>query len=283
MTVQEAIRAGTAYLSPFGIDNPRFDTELILCDLTRQDRVSLFSHPERQLNVLEETVLWEWLDRRARNYPIQYLRHTQEFYGRDFLVSPSVLIPRPETEILIETCLRLLQQNSRSRSVLDLGTGSGCIAITIACELNRSQIIASDISAGALDIAGKNALIHQCAGSIDWLQADGLSAFSRHLPYFDLIVSNPPYVSNHDVSVGSSVAIYEPGTSVYAGNSGYEMYEHLLSNQYRILKDEGYLVLELGYQQAEEVCRMAETFGWILIQMIRDLAGIERCVVLTRS
>ena len=205
MTIQEAYRIGTAYLASFGISSPALDTELILCDLTRKDRAALISHSDRDLSVQEESVLWEWLDRRARHCPLQYLRGKQEFFGRDFEVSPEVLIPRPETEILVEACLELIRRHPGVSRILEIGTGSGCIAVSLTCEIKGLIVTALDISESALKIARRNASRLPIQSPIEWLVADGLTAFGHGDSPFDLIVSNPPYISDFDPLVEAGV------------------------------------------------------------------------------
>jgi len=289
VTVQEIIREGIRFLSRCGVRNPRRDAELILCDLMRVDRVFLYSRPDHPVNPREESVFWEWLDRRARHYPIQYLRGFQEFYRRRFAVSPAVLIPRPETETVVDTLLEEVQRTKnpslevprgrRQIRILEVGTGSGCIAVTLACEMESVRIVATDISSPALAVARQNASTHGCMEKITWLQADGLGAFPPGQRIYDLIVSNPPYISFHDESIDPAVAVYEPSCSVYAGDSGLELYRHLLEYSSGLLRFPGRLVLELGYGQANPVCSIAREVGWRLIQIKRDLAGIDRCAV----
>jgi release factor glutamine methyltransferase len=284
MNIREALSAGESFLTSLGIANSRLDAELILCDLAQMDRTALLTHLDRLLDPLEETVFWEWLDRRARNYPMQYLRGFQEFYGRVFQVNPNVLIPRPETEILVEESLDLIRSHfGKGCRILDFGTGSGCIAISLSCEMTGLQIIGVDISAGALDTARKNSIILPCLSRISWIQSDGLAPFLSNHACFDLIVSNPPYVSLNDKMVDSSVAFYEPKSSVFAGISGLEIYQQLLSLSRQILSPGGYLVLELGYKQVDSICRLANSYGWRIVKIKMDLAGIERCIVLSNQ
>jgi release factor glutamine methyltransferase len=280
-TIRQAVASATEYLTASGLESAREDSELIIATITGTDRTYLLTHPEDQLNPQQSVEVWRWLIKRSRLYPVQYLRGVQEFYGRDFLVSPSVLVPRPETELVVATCLELISaENDSPTTLLDVGTGSGCIAITLALEEPTLQVLASDISESALAVARYNARSYGCADRVEIILGDLVQPAADWGAPFDLVVSNPPYVAVRDQHlVAPSVLKYEPPQAVFAGESGLEIYRRLLTEVPGVLKSGGHLILELGMEQASSVGRMSVELGWVPRGLSRDLAGIERCAV----
>ena len=225
------------------------------------------------------------IDRRARREPLAYITGEREFYGRMFDVTPAVLIPRPETELLVEEALRCLQQIGRQAShdqvrpqVLDIGTGSGCVAITLALEAPAAAIIATDVSTPALDVARRNARRLQAADRIEFRQATFAEEASG---VFDLIVANPPYVPEPmRASLAPEVREYEPADALFAGGDGLDVIRRLVPSAAKALRSGGWLVMEMGIGQADEVGRlMRDTAGFSLVRFARDLQGIDRVVV----
>jgi release factor glutamine methyltransferase len=211
-----------------------------------------------------------YLHERIKGKPTQYVTKKQEFYGREFGVTPNVLIPRPETELLVETVLKL---RPALGILIDIGTGSGAIAVTLALE-SRATVIATDISAASLAVAKLNA--SNLHADVRFVQADLLAAFSDAAA--DVIVSNPPYVSLDDaLSLQREVRDWEPHVALFAGSSGMTIYRRLIPEAHRVLKSGGLLALEIGFGQADAVAAL--TAGWSDRRIFPDLAGIPRVLV----
>jgi release factor glutamine methyltransferase len=280
VTVEQALKQGTHYLRSKGLRFPRQDTELILASILKRQRTYVFSHPRSVLSEAEEKAYYQWLHRRGDHYPIQYLRGEQEFYGRPFKVNPSVLIPRPETETLVTAALKFLRPRQNPLRILDIGTGSGCIAITLACENTNSTTVATDISMEALHLATENAVLNDCRDRVQFLHANLCSAF-RADDFFDLITANPPYVPTDQIDqVDQSVRSFEPPEAVFAGPDGLEVYPGILENAKPLLKPDGRLLVELGEGTQSDVRQLASNSNWRVLDTHADLAGIERCLVL---
>ena len=249
-----------------------------------RSRAYLLAHPEVRLDAAQAARWASWLRKRAEHYPIQYLLGNQEFYGRSFAVGPGVLIPRPETELLVEVCLeRLDAMDLPHPKVLDVGTGSGAIAVTLAAERPRLRVTATDISRRALAVAERNAARHGCESRIEFLDGRDLTPVEGRSARWDLVVSNPPYVATADRGrIDRSVAVHEPAAAVFAGPDGLEMYETLLKGCPSVMPPSSPLVLEIGAGAMGRVCRLARRWSWRKVEVRRDLAGIERCLVLVR-
>ncbi|MDA2929312.1 peptide chain release factor N(5)-glutamine methyltransferase [Acidobacteria bacterium AH-259-O06] len=281
MTVKEAIQFAAQYLTERQLRSPRQDAELLLASILQRDRAFLYAYPECSLSAAQERLLRHWLKKRGDHYPLQYLREKQEFYGREFWVPPGVFIPRPETELLLEVGLKLLGKRSEKQLfAADVGTGCGCIAITLACEEPRVVITATDISPTALEVARCNAVTYRCLNRIEFYQGNTLEPVKDRRAYYHLVLSNPPYVSNRARNrVEPSVEKYEPIEAVFAGESGQEIYLRLFRKAKDLLSSEGKLVMELGYDTAGSIPRLAEENGWALSDLRKDLSGIDRCAI----
>jgi release factor glutamine methyltransferase len=283
VTIKEALDFGGRFLSGKGITNPRLDTELLLANLLGTDRIFLFAHSELPLSGQQAATLRIQLEKRAEGFPLQYLLGHQEFYGRDFQVSPAVLIPRPETELLVEVALELIRGWPEETRVLDLGTGSGCIAVSLACESACLHVTGVDISAAALEVARSNAERNGCSERLEFLQGDLLAPVIERREYFHLIVSNPPYVARGCGHLEPDVARYEPAAALFSGDTGLEIYDRILKEAGAVLRPNGLLVLELGFGLAEQVVEISRQSGWYVVLLRKDLAGIDRCLVLGRE
>jgi release factor glutamine methyltransferase len=236
------------------------------------DRAYLHAHPERELTTEETRLYQQALSERSSGIPAQYITQHQEFWGLDFLVGPAVLIPRPETEHLIETVLPLARAGSNSR-IADVGTGSGCIALALASELPSAEIHATDISAEALEIARANAARHQLERRIHFHQTDLLHGLDP--AEFDFVVSNPPYVGEREQDeVQLEVRTFEPRHAVFAGPTGLEVIERLIPEAQTALKPGGWLVIEISGTIVAQVRRLLG--GWDEVQIIPDLQGLPR-------
>lgn len=282
-TIRNALLWGMKQLEAPEYSSPRLDVETLLSLALSLDRTFLYAHPE---GIVQDKALQQyksWVSLRRDHYPIQYIRGNQEFYGRNFIVRPGILIPRPETELLVETCLNLCKEYRPASGpirILEIGTGSGCIAVTLSAENPELQVAATDIDPLAAGTAARNArLLLKDPSWIDLFVSDLGNCISRSLR-FDFIVSNPPYVGWSDSeSVDPSVRLHEPESAVFSGETGFEFFQRIFSEMRRLLKPEGFLLLEIGSGQARALEEMAEKCGWTLVAAHPDLAGIPRCLV----
>jgi release factor glutamine methyltransferase len=222
----------------------------------------------------------ELVKRRARREPIAYITGEREFWGMPFEVTPGVLIPRPETELIVEEAIAIAAfAGATPDQIIDVGTGSGCLAVALAREFTRAHVIATDISEAALEVACRNAARHGVGGRIDFLRADLLEGIAVRA---DLIVSNPPYVASRDAdTLPPDVREYEPHAALFAGEEGLEAYRRLLPSAGARLKPAGRLVVEVGYDQHARVEALATASGWRLIRSRKDLQGITRTLSFT--
>ena len=268
MTLQEALQQGAKLLEDSGIAAPRLTAEVLLCHALRCERPVLYAHPERQLREVEWIHYGRYLHERLQGKPTQYITHHQEFFGRNFRVTPDVLIPRPETELVVETTLGIARG---ARRILDVGCGSGAIAVTLQLETG-ARVCGTDVSAAALAVAADNG--RRLGAQIEWVRGDLLSAIADHS--IDLVVSNPPYVPLGDRNgLQREVRDYEPDVALFAGPTGFEIYERLVSDAARVLRPGGWLVLELGYNSRDRVAGMLGPH-WRDARVAPDLAGIPR-------
>jgi release factor glutamine methyltransferase len=248
--------------------HPRRDAETLLSHVLRCVRVDLLTHPERVLTSEEAARFESLIERRLGYEPMQYIVGEQEFFGLLFEVTPDVLIPRPETEHLVEATLRLTEKSK----ILDVGTGSGAIAIALAHRSQNSHVTAIDISPAALAVASRNAQRHRVDDRITFLQSDLLSAVAGT---FDVIVSNPPYVSESEV-LEPQVARYEPHSALFAGPTGLEIYQRLIPQAREHLKPGGWLLMEIGFGQSDAIRVLLS--DWSNVNILNDLQGIPRIV-----
>ena len=256
------------------------NAELLIMFTLDCDRAYLYAHPERELTSDEIRRYDEAISRRITGVPAQYITGHQEFWGMDLIVSPAVLIPRPETEHLVETVLDLAKQTGVSAphelQIVDVGTGSGAIAIALAKELPTAEIHVTDISLEALKVARANAALHGLATRIEFHQSDLLEGFSP--ASFDFVVSNPPYVGeSEEESVQLEVRKFEPRKAVFAGPSGLEIIERLIPQAQTVLKPGGWLVFEISGTIADRVRALLSS--WSEVEIRNDLQGIARVAV----
>ena len=283
MQIKQALSSAIARLTADRVPSPRMNAELLLMFTLNCDRAHLYAHPERELSVEEQTRYEAVLAERARGVPAQYITGHQEFWGMDLVVTPAVLIPRPETEHVIETVLELQasatsagrpKPEARSRFI-DIGTGSGAIALALAKELPRAEIHATDISAAALEVARANAVRHQLESRIHFREADLLDGFEKNS--FDVIVSNPPYVGeSEEDQVQLEVRKFEPRNAVFAGPTGGEVIARLIPQARAALKPGGWLVMEISGTIAEKVKELLRDWNDVVIRP--DLQSIPRVV-----
>lgn len=278
-TVLQMIEWGTGYFREKGVDSPRLTIELILAHALGLTRFDLYMQFDRPLVEEELAVLRGMVKRRAAREPLQYVLGESHFHGRVFKVRPGVLIPRPETELLVDETLR----RTRSLRCLDVGTGSGCVAITIALERPETEVVAIDVSEEALAIARENADLLK-ARHIEFRQLDFMDdAELKSLGSFDLIVSNPPYIPDTDISeLETEVRDHEPLVALCDGSDGLQFYRRFVETAPQLLRKEGEFFLELGYGQAGPVRVMFEKAGFD-VEIYRDLDRIERILRARRS
>ncbi len=254
------------------------NAELLLMFILGCDRAYLYAHPEREVTSAEQARYDQVLAQRARGVPAQYITGHQEFWGMDFIVTPAVLIPRPETEHVIETVLPLARVGrapspAHSLRIIEVGTGSGCIAIALAKELPQAEIHATDISADAVEIARANAARHQLESRVLFHNTDLLQGFDPDA--FDFVVSNPPYIGESEQDqVQLEVRKFEPRNAVFAGPSGLEVIEKLIPQAHAALEPGGWLVMEVSGTIVEGVKRLLE--GWHNVRITNDLQGLPR-------
>ena len=254
----------------------RRDAELLLAHTLCQPRIWLLAHPEAELTEAEVASFLTLTARRAGGEPAQYLTGTQEFFGLELRVTPAVLIPRPETEHLVEAALAWSKTQIKPLRFLDIGTGSGAIAIAIAANEPAAEIIATDISAAALAIARDNALRLGVSDRIRFVQSDLLSALdsAADIP-FDAIVSNPPYIPSTDAAtMQREVVAHEPHSALFAGPDGLNIYRRLIPAAYTTLRPGGLLALEIGFGQRDALTELL--IDWDNVRFIDDYAAIPR-------
>jgi release factor glutamine methyltransferase len=269
MTVQTALLQGTRLLDEAGIGVPRLTAEVLLGHALHQAREYLFAHPERDLQEVEWLHYGRYLHERLNGKPTQYITGRQEFFGREFRVTPDVLIPRPETEHVVEACIAL---GRGVRRVLDIGTGSGAIAATLALEM-RAQAWATDISPPAAMVARANAA--RLEAPVLVVVCDLMEAFADQT--VDLVVSNPPYVPvTQREGLQREVRDFEPPVALFAGPTGFELYDRIVTHAPRVLRPGGWLILELGFGSLEHVQGLLD--GWAEVRVEPDLAGIPRVI-----
>ena len=291
--VLKIIQWTTEYLKGKGIENPRLDSEVLLSHLLKLDRVGLYLNYDRLLSKEELSSFREMVKRRGGREPLQYITGHQEFWSLDFKVTPDVLIPRPETEILVEEAIKVVSgqgsgaSESRSPIILDLCTGSGCIAVSLAKEFENAVVYAVDISDAALKVARENSERHGVKDRVTFLSGDLYKAFENRPPItdhrpllFDLVVSNPPYVKSEDIpNIQPEVRDYEPRMAVDGGPEGLDFYKRIVSGAPAHLLSGGWLMVEVGEGQAATVSEMMKNTGsFESISTAKDLAGIDRVV-----
>ncbi|HJX96673.1 MAG TPA: peptide chain release factor N(5)-glutamine methyltransferase, partial [Candidatus Acidoferrum sp.] len=316
LDVRTALKRGIAELRDANVPSYTLAAELLLLHVLGRDRTWLYAHPEEVIPGLDAHRFLSLILRRAAGEPTQYITGKQEFWGLEFEVTPDVLIPRPETEHVIEVALdRLALREIRAGrkqtltgeglNIIDVGTGSGCIAIALAKELPGAQIVATDISVAALAVARRNAARHAFSECIQFIECNLLNEATisdvlptvvgahyaaplqvnvstvdaAHPRQFDLIVSNPPYVGrNEKDSLMREVRDHEPEQALYGGEEGYELYADLIAQAAQHLKPDGILVLELGHNSLPAVQPLLDLPEWTNVGVTKDLAGIDRVI-----
>jgi release factor glutamine methyltransferase len=277
MTLQTAILQGRKLFTDAGILAPRLTAEVLLAHAIGCQRSWLFAHSDEELRELWWIHYGRYLHQRLSGMPTQHITGKQEFFGRDFRVTPDVLIPRPETEHVIEAALKCTAA-AAGVTILDIGTGSGAIAVTLALE-TKSRVAATDISRAALMVAQQNSF--RLEAKVDFIECDLGCALSNS--GFDLVVSNPPYVPEADrATLQREVRDHEPALALFAGVDGLAIYRRLIPEAARLLKPGGRLILELGHTSLDPVRQMLDS-QWRDIEIVHDLAQVPRALSVSRG
>jgi release factor glutamine methyltransferase len=281
-TIKDVLDWSIPYLKKSGSDSPRLDAELLLCHVLSCVRLQLYMDHHKPLNPTERAAYRETIRRRAQGEPVAYIVGQRDFFGQTFRVNAHTLIPRPETEHLIEEVLKRYPAGT-ARNCLDIGAGSGCIAITLKKQRPEWSLEAWDISASALSVAEENAAALEAP--MRFLQRDGLDAKSweDRSGTFDLIVSNPPYIAESETAdLPASVKNFEPHLALFAEDSGLRFYRTFAALAPKALRTDGKIFLEIGFRQASDVSSLLEDYGWRDIEVFPDLGGKDRVVLATR-
>lgn len=299
MQLKHSLALAVERLEASDVGSPRMNAEVLLMFVLGVDRAYLYAHPERELAPDDERRYQEVLNQRATGRPSQYITGHQEFWGLDFVVTPAVLIPRPETEHLVEAVLDLAR-DMVSPTLVDVGTGSGCVALALAHELKDAEVYGVDLSVEALEVARANAVRLQLHQRVRFLRCDVLqpllgdkskaaaneatpSGSTIDLQNLDFVVSNPPYVGlNEADKVQRSVFEFEPRMAVFAGENGLDIITPLIAQSYQALKNGGWIALEIGYSMRDLVVNLLSPTLWEDIHVVPDLQGIPR-VILARK
>ncbi|MEO6392303.1 MAG: peptide chain release factor N(5)-glutamine methyltransferase [Pyrinomonadaceae bacterium] len=285
MTVQsisEAIDEAAARLTEAGVAEPRREAASLLGFVLEEDRAYLIMNANVLLSDTQDQRFSEVLRRRAAREPFQHITGVQEFFGLDFVVNPDVLIPRPETELLVEKALDLIRPDAPEQTVCDVGTGSGCIIVTLLHDRSQLRGVGLDISRSALVVAAQNALTQRVNTRLDLRESDCFSAIAED-ERFTLITANPPYITEEDhAGIQPEVREYEPRLALTPGGDGLDVVRTIVADAPRFLLPGGHLLMEIGYDQADAVRDLFDHDVWMNCEILPDLQGIPRCVVLRR-
>jgi len=282
LSIAEAISEGAAKLAEAGVHDARREAATLLAHAIDRDRTYVITHNDELLTEQQIESFRAFIIRRAAREPLQYITGHQEFFRLDFEVTPDVLIPRPETELIVEVALELLKDVS-APTIADIGTGSGCIAISLLHELSDSRALATDISAAALQVAQRNAERHGVTDRLTLVESD---CFSRLDPSvrFSLIASNPPYVADDELaSLQPEVRDYEPRSALVCGRNRLAIIRRLLIESPQFLRASGDFVFEIGFGQCDAVQKLIDPKRWKLLEIRKDLQGIARTIVLEKK
>jgi release factor glutamine methyltransferase len=286
MNLRQALRGALQQLATAQVPSASTTAEVLLMHVLERDRTFLYAHPEAELSVEQERAYRHLLRQRAAGHPTQYLTCRQEFWGLPLHVEPGVFIPRPETEHVVEVALQIVRErmSKADARIVDVGTGTGCIALALAKELPEAHITAVDVSEDALRLARHNAEALGLATRVQFLHSDLLEVFTSHESRpFDLIVSNPPYVSpDQAAQLPREVREHEPPAALFSPGDGLEVTRRLIGQAQQLLVPSGALVLELGYNMAARA-RSLLGDAWTNIEITDDLRGIPRVLAAQRK
>ncbi len=279
MNYQKILNNGINSLKISNIINPELDSELLLSKALNKKREKILTNLKKEINKKQLDKFNLYLSRRKKKEPIAYILGFKYFWKYKFFINKSVLVPRPETEQIVEETLNYLSDNE-SKKILDIGTGSGCIIVSVLKERSKCKAIAIDISSKALKVAKTNAKIHHLENKIKFINID-IDKFNYNK--YDLILSNPPYISNIDlIRLDDDIRIYEPRESLSGGLDGYEEIVKVIEKSSKLLKNNGKLIVEIGDAQKNNVLKLLKNNGFYINKTGKDLSGRDRCIVSTK-
>jgi release factor glutamine methyltransferase len=280
-SISQVLREASQVLQNAGVPEARREAGSLLAFILDKDRTFLIAHAEDPISEGTFLRFQQGVERRAAGEPLQYITGVQDFFGREFRVTPDVLIPRPETELLVEAAIEVSGGRDASTLICDVGTGSGCIAVTFLCEIGKARAVAVDKSPAALEIAKLNASFFSVSDRVEFAISDCLDALNPRDYQFDLVVSNPPYVSASVLpGLQREVRDHEPLIALSPGADGLTIIRRLIKETPAFLKPNGHLLMEIGFDQGEAVTELVNETSWQLLDMRPDLQGIPRIVVL---
>ncbi|MGI9168057.1 MAG: peptide chain release factor N(5)-glutamine methyltransferase [Pyrinomonadaceae bacterium] len=284
ISIGESIFEGARILRQAGISEARREAGSLLEHVIERDRTFIIAHADHLISNEHLETYRQIVMRRAKGEPLQYITGRQAFFGLDFEVTPAVLIPRPETELLVETALAILSPIDEEFDICDVGTGSGCVAVTLLHERPRAHAIGIDISETAIQVAQRNAAYHGVAERVHFVASDIFSALARDETKFDLIVSNPPYIAGSTLEgLQREVRDHEPRGALTPGTDGLLIIRRLLFESGTFLKQGGHLLIEIGFDQGAEIERLVDRNIWQLLAIHQDLQGIPRVLALQKT
>ena len=279
-SIAESLRHGETILANAGVAEPRREAISLLALALNKDKTFIYAHPDKSLSTDERQLLESYLKRRANREPLQYISGFQEFYGLEFNVTTDVLIPRPETEMVVEHAVRILDSKGAG-SFCEVGVGSGCIAVSILVQAHSANAVGLDVSRAALKVAQLNAEKHGVTERLVLMESDTFDSLTGER--FDLIVSNPPYVPDDDIEgLQAEVRNFEPKAALAGGPDGLSIIGRIVDAAPRFLKEKGHLVLEIGFDQSEKVAAIFDPAVWYQPDFFPDLQGIPRMLVARR-
>ena len=279
MIYNEILKKGVNFLKKNKIENPYLDTELILSKITNKKREEILLNTNNKLKNKDITKFNKYLFRRYEKEPMAYILGYKYFWKHKFLTNKSVLIPRPDTEIVIEETLKYLPKEN-SKKILDVGTGSGCIVVSILKERPKCNATAIDISKNAINVAKTNAKLHQLENKINFINID----IDKYKSYnYDLIISNPPYINCIDLNrLDDDIKLHEPMLALSGGSDGFRDLKKVIIKSKKLLKINGKLILEIGHRQKNQCLKILYANGYYINQVSKDLSGKDRCIVSTK-
>lgn len=284
VTIGQLLNDGTKKLNSAGIATARLDAEVLLYNLLDADKIYLYKYREKEVPKEIQKKFWTGIKKRAECMPIQYIVNKQEFMGLDFWVEKGILIPRADTEILVEKILDIYKNNYYPNAVkiMDIGTGSGAIAVSLAKYIGNCLITAIDVCPAALNVAAKNAGIHKVENKIVFYLGNLFDPINKQEEYgtYDFIISNPPYIPKSEIEIlSSNVKDYEPCLALDGGTDGLDFYRKITAEAKKYFKNNGWLLFEIGYNQGKDVSIILNINRFKNINILKDLAGLNRVIM----